>query len=222
VSEWVEWHAQYAEGTPLTQRLGIVQRLLREALDRCAPGPVRLISMCAGDGRDVLSVLEDHPRRADVHARLVELDPDLAARARSRAHGLSTTVEVVNGDASTTTAYAGAVPADIALVCGVFGNISDADIRRTVDALPSLCAPDATVIWTRGAFAPDLTPSVRRWFAEAGFSEIAFEAVPDSTARVGADRLTSPPRPFEADVRLFGAFSRRSGASPPPPRRPSR
>jgi hypothetical protein len=31
--------------------------------------------MCAGQGHDVLGALPDHPRRGDVTARLVELDP---------------------------------------------------------------------------------------------------------------------------------------------------
>ena len=34
------------------------------------------------------------------------------------------------GDASTTSAYRGAVPADLVLACGIFGNVSDEDIQR--------------------------------------------------------------------------------------------
>ncbi len=203
MSEWVEWHAGYAEGQPLAMRLRAVQDLIRQALDHSPPGPIRVISMCAGDGRDLLGVLPDHARLADVRARLVELDPELADRARAHARDVSPAIDVVNGDASNTSAYAGAVPADIALVCGVFGNITDDDIRRTVEHLRTLCAPDATVIWTRGAFAPDLTPSIRARFTDAGFAELAFVAIPDTTSRVGANRLVSPPRPFEPDVRLF-------------------
>ena len=85
-------------------------------------------------------------------------------------------------------AYAGAVPADIVLACGIFGNITDDDIHNTVAHLPSLCAPNATVIWTRGTFAPDLTPTIRVWFMEAGFTELDFVAIPDTTVGVGANR----------------------------------
>ena len=35
-------------------RLAIVQAHLRNALDQCAPGPIRVISMCPGDGRHPL------------------------------------------------------------------------------------------------------------------------------------------------------------------------
>jgi hypothetical protein len=208
VSEWVEWHRGYEQGSPLALRLGVVQGLIRTALDGCPPGPIRIISMCAGDGRDLLGVLEDHPRRGDVSARLVELDPELVAGGRERAAAISPYIEVVNADASLTNAYASAVPADIVLVCGIFGNVTDEDIEYTVDHLPTLCAPGATVIWTRGTFKPDITPVVRAWFEAAGFSELAFVAIPDTTAGVGAARLTASPRAFEPDLRLFTFLSK--------------
>lgn len=199
---WVEWHADYDEpGSPLHRRLAVVQRRIRDALDEAAPGPIKVISMCAGQGRDLLGVLADHPRRADVTARLVELDPENVRLARAAAAGLDVTV--VAGDAGLSTGYAGAVPADIALVCGVFGNISDGDIKQTVGWLPKLCRQGATVIWTRHHEAPDLTPTVRKWFAEAGFAEIAWYTDDDSWISVGTHRLTGEPQPFEPGVRLF-------------------
>lgn len=208
MSEWVEWHDGYRPGSPLAKQLAVVQDLIRTALDGCAPGAIRIISMCAGDGRDLLGVLEDHPRHGDVLAQLVELDPDLAARGRERAASVSPYLEVVNGDASTTSAYAGFVPADIVLVCGVFGNVTDEDIEHTIDRLPTLCAAGATVVWTRGTFKPDITPVVRAWFAANGFEELAFVAIPDTTAGVGAAKLIAPPRAFEPDVRLFTFLSK--------------
>jgi hypothetical protein len=213
VSEWVRWHESYEEGGPLALRLGVVQDMIRSALDASAPGPIRVVSMCAGDGRDLLGVLEKHPRCLDVRARLVELDPELATRGRTRAAEIGLGIEVVNGDASTTNAYAGAVPADIVLVCGVFGNITDDDVQCTIKSLPALCAPGATVIWTRGTFAPDLTPLVREWFTANGFSELAFVAIPETTAAVGAHRLAAAPQPFVPDVSLFTFLSRDRRAS---------
>ncbi|HZU76264.1 MAG TPA: SAM-dependent methyltransferase, partial [Dehalococcoidia bacterium] len=157
----------------MSRRLEVVQRLLRDALDAAPAGPIRLISMCAGDGRDVLGVLPSHRRSADVSATLVELDPQLAENARASATAARlNNLDVVVADAGSTDVYAGSVPAHIALVCGVFGNIADSDVRRTVMTLPCLCAPLATVIWTRGTFEPDLTPRIREWFAGAGFEEI--------------------------------------------------
>jgi hypothetical protein len=135
--DWVAWHEPYDEaGSALHQRLAIVQSRIREALDAQPPGPVRVLSMCAGQGRDLIGAVTDHPRRDDVRARLVELDPSNAARAETDAYP---GIEVVIGDAALTEAYEPVVPVDIALVCGVFGNISDEDIQYTLRQLPGLC-----------------------------------------------------------------------------------
>jgi len=204
MSEWVDWHRRYDTDGSMSQRLEEVQAQIRMALDTAPAGRLRVISICAGDGRDLLGVLEGHPRREDVSARLVELEPLLAGRARDRARGLHLErVEVVCGDASGTDAYRGAVPADLVLACGIFGNVSDQDVRRTVELLPELCAPGAVVIWTRGRFAPDLTPVIRSWFADAGFTEAAFVPIPGGTASVGVVRLEGQPRPYRPGVRLF-------------------
>src|SRR5215475_11407524 len=119
--DWSEWHRAYdIPGSPLAQRLAVVQQAISDALTAAPPGPIRVVSMCAGEGRDLLGVLRDHPRAGDVVGRLVELDPDLAASARSNAPA---GIDVLVGDAGLARSYAGAVPADLVLVCGVFGNI---------------------------------------------------------------------------------------------------
>ena len=198
----MDWHGAYDRpGSPLRQRLAAVQAQIAAALDRAAPGPIQVVSMCAGQGRDLLGVLAVHPRRADVRARLVEMDPRNVALARAAA---PEGVEVVEGDATTTSAYEGAVPADLVLVCGVFGHATDGDIDRIVDHLPMLCAAGATVVWTRGGRRqPDLRPAIRRWFAGAGFEEMARLSGGDGGWGVGAHRLVGETRPFRAGVRLF-------------------
>ncbi|GAB3896167.1 hypothetical protein GCM10029964_077130 [Kibdelosporangium lantanae] len=83
---WVAWHADYDdESSDLSRRLLAVQARIRTALDEQPEGPVGVLSMCAGQGRDLLGVLADHPRAADVRAVLVELDPDNVAVARAAA-----------------------------------------------------------------------------------------------------------------------------------------
>lgn len=202
---WVAWHDPYDRpGSSLHRRLRVVQQRVRDALDAAAPGPIRVVSMCAGQGRDLLEVLPHHARRDDVRARLVELDATNVehARAAVTAAGLAD-VEVVQGDASTTAAYVGAVPADLVLACGIFGNVSDADIATTVQHLPELCAPAATVIWTRHRGEPDLTPAIRRWFVEAGFDEVAFDAEDGFAFGVGTARLAVEPPPLGPPRTLF-------------------
>jgi hypothetical protein len=172
-------------------------------------GDVRLISLCAGQGRDVIGVLTVHPRRDDVRARLVELDERNVAVARqaAQAAGLDG-VEVLQADAGITDACVGAVPAQIVVACGVFGNITDSDIQATVAALPGLCAPGALVLWTRHRGPPDLTPAIRSWFGEAGFREEAFDISHDGFMSVGAHRLAGEPAALMPGQRLFTFVAR--------------
>jgi hypothetical protein len=204
-TDWVAWHRDYADPTSaLSQRLGAVVARTRDSLDVLPTGPVRLISSCAGQGLDVLAALEGHPRSADVVGRLVEADPhnsSVSARAFAAA-GLGA-IESVCGDASTTDAYVGSDPADLMLLCGIFGNISDEDVRNTVVHASMLCSPGAHVIWTRHRREPDLTPSIRRWFDESGFEEVAFDSPGPGMWSVGAHRLVSEPVPLRQGVRLF-------------------
>jgi hypothetical protein len=205
--DWVQWHSGYADpGSVLARRLAAVQQQIRAALDAAPAGPISVMSTCAGEGRDLLAVLADHPRAADVSARLVELDPVLCERARATAAGLPSRVEVVMADAGWTDAYVGAAPAQVALFCGVFGNISDVDIAATVAAAPSFVVPGGVVIWTRHRREPDLVPRMLEWFDSAGFEPL-FVSPPDVGFGVGAHRLVGASRPLVAGQRLF-AFQR--------------
>lgn len=190
--DWVEWHSGYDDpASPLSSRLECVKLRLSEALDRCPPGPVRLLSLCAGQGRDVIGVLPSHRRRDDVRALLVEYDGRNAEFARRSAVASDLAqVRIRQADAGQVASFPDAVPADVLLLCGIFGNISDSDIKRTVHAAPGLCAPGATVIWTRHRRPPDLTPTIREWFAESGFGEVAFDELDTGTlVSVGTQRL---------------------------------
>lgn len=206
MTDWSAWHDPYDDpDSPLSQRLRAVQEQVRLGLDRAPAGPLRLLSLCAGRGLDVLPVLAEHPRGADVTGRLVELDERNCASARQLA---PPRVEVLQGDAGSTDACHGAVPADLLLLCGIFGNVADPDVERTVRAAPSLCAADATVIWTRSTHAPDLTPAIRRWASESGLTETAFVTEGPGGWSVGAAVLTGDPQHLTPGRRLF-SFSRR-------------
>jgi hypothetical protein len=97
--DWYDWHAYYDDpATGLSRRLSWVQDQIRAVLDGAPSGPIRAISLCAGQGLDLIGVLADHPRRADVAARLVELDPRNAGLARAAAERAALPgVEVVTG-----------------------------------------------------------------------------------------------------------------------------
>jgi hypothetical protein len=197
-------------GSSLPRRLAVVQQYLGRALtDRAsgASGELRLISLCAGEGRDVLPVLAEHDCGRRVRALLVELDPGLAERARATASELSLSgVEVRTADAGITDSYADFAPAHFVLACGVFGNVTSEQVRGTIAALPSLLSVGGLVIWTRGRLEDGTDPSqrIRTWFASSGFAERAFSAPEDASYRVGLHQLAAPPagRP-DANSRLF-------------------
>lgn len=184
-----------------------VQRQIRVALDAAPPGPLKVVSVCAGQGRDLIGVLADHPRRADVTARLVELDERNASAARSSAASAGlTNIDVVTGDAALTDQYAGMVPADLVLMCGVFGNMTDADVERTIGYCSQLCAENGVVVWTRGRWEPDLVPQICAWYEDRGF-ERRWLSEPGLGYGAGAHRLTRAPDPLERNARMF-AFTR--------------
>jgi hypothetical protein len=204
-SRWWRWHNDYTDPeSALSRRLATVVGRTREAVDGCRPGPITLISACAGQGRDVIAALAGHERREDVRGLLVELDPANAAAASAgvEAAGLSD-VTVLESDAGRTDSYLGYVPADVVLLCGIFGNIPDADIRRTIEHVSSLSAAGATVIWTRHRQPPDLTYAIRDWWTECDFQEIAFDSPPDESFAVGVQRFAGTPAACQPGIRLF-------------------
>jgi hypothetical protein len=181
----------------------VVQEQIRASLDSSPAGPLRVISLCSGQGRDLLEVLDGHPRRDDVRARLVELDPGNTALAQqaARAAGLDQ-VEVVTGDAALTDQYQGVAPADLVLVCGVFGNVTDEDIERTIGFCSQLCVTGGTVIWTRHRSAPDRVPLICDWFEEHGFNR-QWVSEADVGFGVGVHRFAAGPRPLALGERMF-------------------
>jgi hypothetical protein len=203
--DYVAWHDEYdTPGSRLHQRLQVVIELIGRALDGSPPGPVRFVSLCAGQGHDVLTVASTHGRGTDLEGRLVELDPDNVAAARSRISELGCTrIEVSAADAGSTEAYEGAVPAELVVACGIFGNVSLDDIERTIRALPSLCARDAWVVWTRHPREPGVLSAIDGWLEAAGFERHALVVDEEAWFGVGLHRLAADPAPFTPSQRLF-------------------
>lgn len=117
-------------------------------------------------------------------------------------------VDVHTTDAGTVDPYLATGPAHVLLACGVFGNVTVDDARRTIATLPSLLADGGFVIWTRGRphSGPDPSLELRDVFDEHGFTEVCFHKPEDARFRVGMHRLSH--RPVDAvgprpGMRLF-------------------
>jgi hypothetical protein len=205
--DWQRWHDDYADPrSAMSQRLDVVRGHIETWLDAFPYDEVTVVSACAGQGDDLLQVLGRRADHARVRATLLEFDPVNAAVATATVARLGLErVTVRCRDAGDLASYVGAVPADLILFAGIFGNISHPHIERSIHALPRLCAPGATVIWTRTRRPPDATPLIRGWFAAAGFAEVAFDAPEARLFSVGVHRLQANPEPLGRTVsgRIF-------------------
>ncbi|ALF56100.1 type 12 methyltransferase [Nostoc piscinale CENA21] len=204
--DWYEWHDLYKTEPRLQQRLEIVREFIGYSLKASPDGAIRIVSVCAGDGRDLLGTLENHPRRNDVYARLVELNPQLVERGRATIEslGLAKQIEFINGDAAIANNYVGAVPADIVIACGVFGNLTEAELNRLLDNLSFLSKPGAFVIWTRGhSNGIPYSENVRKVLSTSGFAEVNFKLTATGDMGVGIHQYKGKHLPQPKEQQLF-------------------
>jgi hypothetical protein len=200
--DWHSWHEKYGDpDSALSHRLRAIQAQVNAALDRAPAGPLRAISLCAGQGRDLIEPLRTHPRGGDVSALLVELDGRNAEIARRNSTDLPR-VDVITGDAADLARCAEMAPADLVLFCGIFGNVSDTDIERTIDHCDQLAKTGATVIWTRHRKDPDLVPQLCEWFEARGFERL-WVAPREAMIGAGAHRFAGAPKPLDRAAHLF-------------------
>lgn len=181
VKDWLAWHEAYDDpSSSLARRLGVVRNRLEEVLEAPAGEWRQLLSLCAGDGRDVTPVLAAGAASSSVSALLVERDEELSRRALESASssGLGT-VEVRCADAGDPTSF-DVLPVDVLLLCGSFGNIEHKRVKDVIDVVPHLLDSAGYVIWTRGASDPERRPEVRRWFRAAGLVEVSFDGAPET------------------------------------------
>jgi hypothetical protein len=206
--DYVQWHQAYDDpDSDLSRRLAVVQAHLQDRLD-ATPGPIRVLSVCSGDGRDILGVLAGRPDRDRVSGVLLELHEGVAALARKRIDdlGLAGKLDVRTVDAGLSDSYADAVPADIVLLVGIFGNIQPPEIKALIDTVPQLARPGALVLWSRGRSVPGgggRTSEIAEWVLEAGCTEISITAPADAQFVVGAAEFRGTTEPLRTGRRLF-------------------
>jgi SAM-dependent methyltransferase len=207
VADWHEWQKGYDDaGAERAGRPRAVRALVAAVVDEAAAGLVTIVSICGGEGREVIGALEDHPRRGDVRGRLIELDANNAAVARRWANDAGLTgLEVVHGDASRADAYDGLPPADLVVISGLFGHLDDDDQQSTIEFLRQLCRPGGSVVWSFTARKPLRVPKLRRFFAERGFEELSFVTLPgdDLALTVAVSRYRGTRQEFPARPTCF-------------------
>lgn len=203
-ADWVVWHDGYdVPGTLLRDRLDVVRHCLRSVLESM-DSPVRVLSLCAGDGRDVIPVVAALEGRLEVSVRLIELSPVLVERALVSAEVQGVGISVIAADAGAPWTLAKEDLADVLLLCGIFGNVSDDDVRNTVEHAGALVRRGGTVIWTRHRRPPDLTVAIRDWFRGEGFEELGFQSPGGNSWSVGVHRnVSAEPRAISRQLFRF-------------------
>jgi hypothetical protein len=208
VKDWVLWHQAYEDpASSLSRRLAVVRKRLSEVLDAPGDRPTKLLSLCAGDGRDVIPVLAGPPVHIEVDALLVEWDQRLVGRAVVAAEEAELVgVTIRYADAGYPASFADFLPVDVLMLCGIFGNIEHSAVRTVIQDVRPYLRDDGTVIWTRGGSIPDRRPEVRKWFSDNGFAERSFDQESEGFG-VGVHQLVASDHRAQASLapghRLF-------------------
>ncbi|HEY9892772.1 MAG TPA: class I SAM-dependent methyltransferase [Candidatus Sericytochromatia bacterium] len=205
--DWFAWHDNYRTRPRMRQRLQIVREYISTSINECPPGKITVISVCAGDSRDLIGTLFNHPRASDVYGRLVEIDSRLVEGGRSAAAsaGLDEQLEFICGDATLSSVYQGFVPADLVLLCGVFGNVPETELPRLIQSLQYLCRTNGLMIWTRDLVTDGehRLATIRERLQEAAFEEVSFKMTPTGNMGVGMHRYLGEGLPLPDDEELF-------------------
>lgn len=206
--DWTDWHKLYDAGMQLDARLSIVRKQIRVALENCTVGPIQIVSVCAGDGRDVMGALVDHPRREDVTAWFLDTDEASLSRGRAEAAqtGLGDRMKFLCADAAQASSYRGIVPADLVIVSGMLGHLSAASLPVLLENLRMLCRAGGGVIWNRHLVlnhGAEKAAFIRRKLQELPFAEVQYEETGEAGFAVGLCRNVGESLPLDEAKVLF-------------------
>jgi len=212
IDNWSTWHDEYEnQDSELNARKRAVQAQVAAIATDCPPGPVTVVSICGGQAREVIGALENHPRRADVRGRIVELDGENAAFARAWAKkaGLDK-LEVVTGDASLSSAYASLPPADVVVLSGVVGHLCHPERVQLVAFTHQILRTGGYVVNTYYRVREEESQQLRDAFHANQFEEESFETLAGKFQfTIARNRYLGQPKPFEPGVRVFNFGSSR-------------
>ena len=207
---WSDWHRMYQNNEALKTRLDLVRQTLRAVLDARPSGRIRLVSICAGDGRDVLEVVATHPRRSDIEAWLLDSDAPSVARGLTAVAslGLARPVHFRRADAAAAQSYIDIVPADILLASGFIGRLTFGELEHFAACLPAFCNAGTELIWSRhvrGNQGVDIS-RVRELFRMHQFDERAFAIASTNGYAVGWQRFAGTAISLDPKMRLFDSL----------------
>jgi SAM-dependent methyltransferase len=205
---WAAWHHVYDNPqSRFSVRLRLVQAELRRLLDASPPGtPLTVVSICSGQGYDILGVLENHPRAGAVTTVLVDSSAAnaRAALARAERDGIPN-VRTVVGDAGLADTYRDVPRADVVIVVGCWHYLDDDDLPAIGPMLTQICAPGAAVVWSEGCGPENRRPieDYERALTASGFRTVDRAASPPVNFEVYVAQLVDAPNALEVGRRFF-------------------
>lgn len=205
---WSHWHKHYDSNADLQARLHLVGEQISRCLHSCPAGRIRVVSVCAGDGRDLIGALINHPRRNDVEALLLDNDRESIERGRrvvSEAR-LEQRVRLVEADAGRAENYASGLPSDILILSGFLGHLRPGDVENLIHQLPMFCRRGSWVIWSRHLVlnqGPHQVRAIQECFRKTKFESATFSCTSPDGFAVGAERFQGEPAVFDANRVLF-------------------
>lgn len=204
--DWYAWHRRYDDCSEMRERLQAVQLQITAAIDASRSGVIRILSICAGDGRDVLGALAGRPDQRDIMTTFIEVDSRLVESGSTAitAAGLGHHCRYIRADATAAATYDGLVPVDIVVAAGILGNLAPPDVEQFIASLRWLCRADAFVIWTRNLDVSDgrrQVSAIRRTFRRNGFRQHAL--IRTASHVVGLHRYAGIPLTRPQDTVLF-------------------
>lgn len=206
--KWKLWHRKYDTCTSLQSRLQLVCSQIRAALDESQSRPFHIVSICAGDGRDLIQALSDHPHRNDVVAWLLDTDEEALARGRNAAAsaGLAHVLRFVCADATLASNYVAIAPVDLVLVSGVLGHLQNDTAPAFLEVLPMLCKVGGWFIWNRHRESNDGLKQIsiiRAVLRRVGFREGQFQITNPDGFAVGRACFAGKPMVLDPQRMLF-------------------
>ncbi len=74
IADWNDWPRAYDDpSSELVGRMHAVPAQVATVVSECPPGPVTVVGVCGGQGREVIGALADHPSRLFTERDLEEV-----------------------------------------------------------------------------------------------------------------------------------------------------
>lgn len=203
---WGRWPGEAYREARYQHRLATVSQQLAQALHACPASSIQVTSLCAGDGRDAIGTLANHPRREQVRATLVELHSTSVANGRAHAErvGLDQIVTFIEADGTQYATYRDIPPANALLVCGTWGHVPPHQRDEMMRAIKGLLARDGIVIWTRGvAKGMKRLDEITSLFTPREWQEVQVELTQDRQFAVASYRFVGAETMLPAEGTIF-------------------